>query len=71
MGTLSYSAGDDAGAGDDPGEDEQPVVVSVVRATPGLVKVAAVSWWRLSSWAATGAVTVGSTVVRRDRKSVV
>ena len=73
MGTLSYSADDrwdaagDRGDTDDTGERDEPMAMNVVRAAPGLVRGAAVSWWRLSSWVVTSTATVTSTVVRRTR----
>ncbi|GAB2907618.1 DUF4393 domain-containing protein [Rhodococcus aerolatus] len=63
MSTLAYSG--DGGPDDGPEGEEGPVVVNLVKATPGLVRVAAVGWWRVSTWAAAGAVSVTGTVVRR------
>jgi hypothetical protein len=67
--TLSYTGDgpDPADPGRDPGlsSEEAPVVVNLVKATPGLVRVAAVGWWRVSSWAAANAIGVTGAVVRR------
>lgn len=52
-------------SGDGSEDEEGPVVVNLVKATPGLVRGAAVGWWKVSTWAATTAIGVTGTVVRR------